>query len=158
MVAAQVIEAAAQRLGRLDAHDQRGDLIDVRDDAVRIDQHHAVFEAFDDRFGLALLVDDALDVHAIVMLEALRHLVELARNLIEFGQRLRPEPDVAFALADAAQALRQFGQRTRQRPSHPDRKRGADQQQNRESGGDLVSEMSTELASRGCRRGTSRPC
>ena len=89
MVAAEIVERTAERVLQIDTEDQRRDLIDVRDDSIAVDQHHAVFEALDDRLGLALFVNQALDVELVVLLQALGHLVEFARNRLELGQRLR---------------------------------------------------------------------
>ncbi len=111
MVAAEIVERTAERVLQIDAEDQRRDLIYVRDDSVAVDQHDAVFEALDDRLGLALFVNQALDVELVVLLEALGHLVEFARDRFELGQRLRAEPHLRFALTDSAQTLGELCQR-----------------------------------------------
>src|SRR5271170_1546398 len=105
MVAAEVVERTAERVLQIDAQDERRDLIDVRDDSIAVDQHDAVFEALDDRLGLALFVNQALDVELVVLLEALGHLVEFTRDRFELGQRLGTEADLRLALTDPAQAL-----------------------------------------------------
>src|ERR1700733_3738344 len=105
MGAAEIVEGAAERVLLIDAENQRCNLIYMRDDSLAVDQHDAVFEALDDRLGLALFVNQALDVELVVLLEALGHLVELARDCFELGERLRAEPDLRLALTDSAQAL-----------------------------------------------------
>ena len=78
---------------------------------------------------LRLLVEQAFDVELLELLEALGHLVEFARHRLELGQRLRPEPHVDAALAEAAQPLGQFRERPRQSPCKRPRQRDAGQQQ-----------------------------
>src|SRR5579863_8787138 len=102
MVAAEIVEWTAERVGWIDAEDQRRDLVDMRDHPVGVDQHDAVFKALDNRLGLALLINQALDVELVVLLQALGHLVELASDCLQLGEWLRPEAHLRLALADAA--------------------------------------------------------
>src|ERR1700733_10748983 len=104
MVAAEIIERTAERVLQIDAEDQRRDLIYVRDDAIAVYKHDAVFEALDDRLGLALFVNQALDVELVVLLQPLGHLVEFACNRFELGERLGTKAHLRFALADSTKA------------------------------------------------------
>src|SRR6202040_2408000 len=65
MVATEIVERTAERVLQIDAENQRRYLIYVRDDSIAVDQHDSVFEALDDRFGLALFVNQALDVELV---------------------------------------------------------------------------------------------
>src|ERR1700692_4070203 len=86
MVAAEIVEGTAECVLKIDAKDQRRYLIYVRDDSVAVYQHDAVFEALDDRLGLALFVNQALDVELVVLLQPLGHLVEFARERFELSE------------------------------------------------------------------------
>src|ERR1700687_133752 len=127
MVAAEIVERTAERVLEIDAENQRRYLIYMRDDSVAVDQHDAVFEALDDRLGLALLVHQALDVQLVVLLEALGHLVELAGNRLELGQRLGTKAHLRLALTDSAQPLGELCERLCEPPSETPRDGGAHQ-------------------------------
>src|SRR5208282_6745288 len=145
MVAAEIVEWTAQCFLKIDAQDQRRYLIYVRDDSFRIDQHHPVFEALDDRFSLALFVNQTLDVELVVLLESLGHLVEFAPDRFELGQRLGAKPHLRLALTDSAQPLGEFRERLCEPPSQTPRDGGAHQQHERKPAGEFVREAPAEL-------------
>src|SRR5580698_2077877 len=108
MIAGQSIKFFTQRIIALDSDDDRGHFIDVRHQSLGIDQDYSILQAFNDRFGLALFKDQALDVHLIVVLETLRHLVELACDRIQLIQLLWTQPQLGSTLAYSAQAFSQL--------------------------------------------------
>ena len=111
MVAAEIVERTAECVLEIDAKNQRRDLIYMRDDSIAVYQHDPVFEALDYRLGLALLVNQALDVELVVLLQPLGHLVEFARDRFELGERLGTEAHLRLALTDSTQTLGEFRQR-----------------------------------------------
>ena len=92
VIAVQIVERAAQRLVPLDSEDYRRHAIDMRHHALGIDQHDTVFETLDYRLGLALLVDQLLDVELFELLKPLGHLVEFRSDGLELGEPLLAEP------------------------------------------------------------------
>src|SRR5208282_3103484 len=145
MVAAEIVERTAERVLEIDAQDQRRYQIYMRNNSFRIDQHDAVFEALDDRFGLALFVKEALDVKLVVLLEALGHLVELARDRFELGERLGAKAHLRLALTDPAQPLGELCQRLCEPPSETPRNGGAHQQHQHQTAGEFVGEALAQL-------------
>ena len=111
MIAVEVVEGLPSASARVDAEDDRRHFVDVRNDALGIDQNDAVFEALDDRLGLALFINDAIDVELLELLEALGHPIEFGGDALQFGERLLAETHRRAAQAEAAQALGQFVER-----------------------------------------------
>src|SRR5579862_7149421 len=111
MVAAEIIEWTAEGILKIDAENQQRDLIYVRDDSVAVDQYDAVFQALYDRLGLALFVNQTLDVELVVLFQPFGHLVEFARDRFELGERLWTKAYLRFALTDSTQALGKLCQR-----------------------------------------------
>ncbi len=83
----------------------------MRDDSIAVDQHDAVFEALDDRLGLALFINQALDVELVVLLNRSAIWLIRARPLRETLRRAAGDKaHLRFALTDSAQALCQLSQ------------------------------------------------
>jgi hypothetical protein len=60
--------------------------------ALGIDQHDTVLETLDYRLGLALLVDQPVDVEPFELLKPVGHLVEFRSDGLELGEPLLAEP------------------------------------------------------------------
>ncbi len=139
MAAVEIVERTAERFLPSDAHDQRRDLVDMRYDSGRIDQHDAVFEALDNRFGLVLFVDQAVDVELFEPLQPLGHPVEFLNHQLQLRERLRAQALGRPATqTEAAQAGRELIERLGERRAEGPRQRGAEHQQQREAGGEFV--------------------
>src|SRR5216683_6895956 len=110
-VAVEIVERAAEGFFALDAENNAGNLIHVRNDAVGVDQYDAVFEALNNRFGFAFLIDEPIDIEPFELLKPLSHSVELRSHGLEFSQRLLTQPERRAAEAKAAQVIGQLGQR-----------------------------------------------
>ena len=71
MVAIQIIERTAQGFFPFNAENDPGNFVNVRYDALRIDQYNPVFDTFNDRFGFTFFVDQPVDVDLLELLEPL---------------------------------------------------------------------------------------
>src|SRR5271163_2286311 len=91
MITVEVVKPAAQGLATLDPDNDAADLVDVRDDAVRVDQNDAVLDALDDCFGFAFLINQAVHIELLELFKAFGHLVEFGGYRLEFGEGLRAQ-------------------------------------------------------------------
>src|SRR5207253_314758 len=105
-----------ESLRALDAQDNTGDLIDMRHDAIRVDQDDTIFDTFEDCFGFALLIDQPIHVQLLELLEAFRHPVEFGCHPLQFRQGLFTDPERWTMNAEAPQMFRELSERLRDIP------------------------------------------